>query len=197
MSLQKIKMKKPYLVLTVILLPLLFTAQSQQEKINKEEFREISKSFMGNLKSVLMKNLKEGGPTQAITVCSDTAQALTKQIGEQNNVELKRVTFKARNPLDKPDQFEEKVLTQFHELHKKGELQETEDYLEIVEMNGSQSARYMKPIFVGGPCLACHGDETIISDEVQKLLKEKYPNDKATGYKPGDLRGAISITKKL
>jgi hypothetical protein len=28
---------------------------------------------------------------------------------------------------------------------------------------------------------------------VTAVLKEKYPNDRATGYREGDLRGAVSV----
>ncbi|MDZ7763170.1 MAG: hypothetical protein U5K00_01910 [Melioribacteraceae bacterium] len=73
-------MKKSYLFLAAFLFSFLFTAQSEPDQTQnmKAEFRDISQNFMSELKSVLMKNLKEGGPTQAISVCSDTAQQLTQ-----------------------------------------------------------------------------------------------------------------------
>lgn len=191
------KMKKIYLLLTAILFPILFTAQTEPDQDMKVEFRDISKAFMGELKSVLMKNLKEGGPVAAINVCADTAQALTSKIADEYGVELKRTTFKARNMQDTPDKFEEKVLLNFEEQYKKGELTNNDDYIEIVEVDSNKFARYMKPLFVQGPCLLCHGDESKMSEDVKELLKQKYPDDKALGYKAGDLRGAISITKKL
>lgn len=33
--------------------------------------------------------------------------------------------------------------------------------------------------------------------EVKNLLNKRYPHDKATGYKEGDLRGAVSIKRQL
>lgn len=190
-------MKKIYLIISLITLLLLLTAQTNSDDELKNHFSEISVTFMEDLKSVLMKNLIEGGPLQAITVCSDTAQELTNIIGKKNNVELKRVTFKPRNPKDTADTFETKVLSRWHDEMNEGKLDNETNYLEIMKIGDETYARYMQPIFIQGPCLTCHGGENMISSEVKNLLKEKYPKDKATGYKPGDLRGAISIKKKL
>jgi mono/diheme cytochrome c family protein len=44
------------------------------------------------------------------------------------------------------------------------------------------------------PCAACHG--TNIAPGVQAKLAELYPNDQATGFKPGELRGAILISSR-
>ncbi|MDZ7763171.1 MAG: DUF3365 domain-containing protein [Melioribacteraceae bacterium] len=98
---------------------------------------------------------------------------------------------------DKPDEFEEEVLNMFHEKFNAEDLTSEDDYFEVIQKDTVSYARYMQPLFVGGPCLTCHGDENKMSDEIKSLLSESYPNDKAVGYKAGDLRGAISITKEL
>ena len=190
-------MKKYYLAFATIIFSLLFTAQTEPDQDMKVEFREISKMFMSELKSVLLKNLKEGGAPQAINVCSDIAIALTNAIGEETNTKIKRATFQPRNRNNTPDMFEEKVLLNFQEKFDAGTLTNEDDYLEVLKIDSSYYARYMTPLFVQGPCLSCHGDMNNLSDDVKKLLKEKYPDDAAIGYKAGDLRGAISITKKL
>ena len=33
--------------------------------------------------------------------------------------------------------------------------------------------------------------------EVKNLIAQNYPDDKAIGYKPGELRGAVSIKKVI
>jgi hypothetical protein len=50
---------------------------------------------------------------------------------------------------------------------------------------------------VASPCLACHGDPEAIDPQVKRLLAERYPDDTAVGYKPGDLRGAVSVSVLL
>jgi len=46
-------------------------------------------------------------------------------------------------------------------------------------------------------CLKCHGTEQDIPDGVKALLKAEYPQDQATGYSAGQIRGAISIRQKV
>jgi hypothetical protein len=41
-------------------------------------------------------------------------------------------------------------------------------------------------------CLGCHGKN--IAPEVQAKLDELYPEDQATGFSEGDLRGAFVIS---
>jgi hypothetical protein len=46
-------------------------------------------------------------------------------------------------------------------------------------------------------CLACHGTEKHINEDVQAKIKELYPDDKATGFRPGQIRGAITMKKSI
>lgn len=39
----------------------------------------------------------------------------------------------------------------------------------------------------------CHGPGNSIPDTVRAMLAARYPDDRATGYAVGDLRGAISV----
>jgi hypothetical protein len=39
--------------------------------------------------------------------------------------------------------------------------------------------------------MKCHGNEKTINLEVQKAISKNYPNDKATGFKLGDLRAVL------
>ena len=43
-------------------------------------------------------------------------------------------------------------------------------------------------------CLNCHGEKAVLAPGVQDALNKIYPDDKAVGYKEGDLRGAWHIT---
>jgi hypothetical protein len=53
----------------------------------------------------------------------------------------------------------------------------------------------MQAIPTGALCLQCHGEN--ISPEVQAELARLYPEDKATGYSAGDIRGAFVVTRDL
>ena len=53
--------------------------------------------------------------------------------------------------------------------------------------------RYMRALSTGPICLTCHGAESDIPEDVAKTLNQRYPFDKAKGYRVGEIRGAISI----
>lgn len=53
----------------------------------------------------------------------------------------------------------------------------------------------MKAIPTGGVCIACHGAE--LDPAIAQKINELYPDDQATGYKPGDIRGAFTISQTI
>ena len=65
----------------------------------------------------------------------------------------------------------------------------------IVEQNGQTVYRYMQAIPTAQMCLNCHGSE--LSGPVKESLQALYPQDQATGFRAGDLRGAFSLQKSL
>ena len=52
----------------------------------------------------------------------------------------------------------------------------------------------MKAIPTGEVCLKCHGSN--VAPDVKAAIGELYPEDQATGFKAGELRGAFSVSKK-
>jgi len=55
---------------------------------------------------------------------------------------------------------------------------------------------YYKPITIAMPsCLKCHGSSgKEIDTKTLEIIRKNYPEDQATGYKEGDLRGMWKIT---
>lgn len=163
----------------------------------KASLQKDTKEFTESLKSILMKEIQSNGIVAAVSVCSDTAQLLTNNFGVEKGIYIKRVSFKNRNPNNQPDEFETKALNHFEELKSDGKLDESSEYIDIVEENGVKVIHYLKPIIIQAPCLNCHGSAETIIPEVKTIIESKYPSDKALNYKVGDLRGAVSIQKAL
>ncbi|CUS77508.1 Protein of unknown function (DUF3365) [Candidatus Kryptonium thompsonii] len=186
-------MNKLILALTLVFLVLV----QSDEKIQKalELGRDASNKLVDSVKSVLFQELGKGGYVGAIKACSNIAQDIIKTYQEKHGFYIRRVSEKYRNKLDKPDDYELKILRKLDELNKKGEL--PQEYYEVVEENGVRYLRYFKPLIVQPMCLNCHGSDEFLKKEIKEFLKEKYPDDKAVGYKAGDFRGAVSIKIKL
>jgi len=194
-------MKTIFSINLLILILIISCGEKKQEaqitENQKKEMRENASEFLGQLKSILIKQLKSEGTLSAVAVCSDTAQVLTNNFGLKKGVYIKRVSFKNRNKHSLPDEFEARILQEFEQIKKEGKLNSDTEYFEIIIENDYQYLRYMKPIKIGAACLKCHGNEEKISTEVKEQIVKKYPDDKAVGYKNGDLRGAVSIKKLI
>ncbi len=98
-----------------------------------------------------------------------------------NGYNIKQTSLKFRNPANHPDAYEKKVLAEFEakgypEGKGKGEV--------VTNNDGSQTYRYMLPLYIKPACLKCHGDPKGERD-ISKKTKE--------GYKEGEIRGAISL----
>ena len=192
---------KQIIISTVLLLSFLFIQCSEKKNEVSEDqlnaMRTTSTDFMKELKGILIEQIQTGGVIQAVAVCSDTAQLLTNEFGVERGVFIKRVSMKNRNKNNYPDDFEKRTLNRFELLKQNNELNNETEYAEIITEGDYKYLRYLKPILVQAECLNCHGNQTDMMPEVNNLIVEEYPQDKATGYKVGDLRGAISIKKSI
>lgn len=157
-----------------------------------EAARNAAKKLQGTLVTELQAAMKEGGPPNAIRVCNTRAPAIANEISAAGNLRIGRTSLRVRNPKNAPDTWEKQVLEQFEARKAAGEDPAKLEHHEVV----GGKFRYMKAIAIPAdmPCLKCHGGE--LDPAVQAKLKELYPADKATGYKTGDLRGAITIASQ-
>lgn len=160
-----------------------------------ETSRAIAGQMIQTLGGELKQAMQNGGPVNAISVCKEKAPKIAAAIAAEKNVGLRRVTFKNRNPNSVPDAWEAKVLQDFEQRLAKGEAPTGLEYGEVVD--DGKTFRYMKGLVTQGVCMNCHGTKETIPEAVQAKLAVEYPNDKATGYQPNMLRGAISLKKPL
>lgn len=154
--------------------------------------------FVKQLGGELKKEMKANGPASAITVCRDLAPQIAGEISRENGWQVTRVGTRVRNPmLGMADAWESKVLDDFAARAASGEQYKDIAYSEVVEIGDEKYYRFMKAIPVQPACLSCHGSDKQIPGAVQAKLDKDYPHDRATGYKPGELRGAVSIMQPL
>jgi hypothetical protein len=156
--------------------------------------RETADAFGTELVSTLFRELEDGNPINAIHVCSVKAQEMSAAFSEED-LKIRRVSRRYRNPADEPDDYELHRLGEFQGLHDRNEL--PTESIQVVREGGTKSLRYMKPIVTKQPCMMCHGQVGEIDNEVLDTIHSQYPGDQAIGYKVGDLRGAFTVTVEL
>ncbi len=148
-------------------------------------------SLTTELLGQLRKELDAGGPAKAIAVCSEVAPAIAARLS-RDGLTVRRVGTRVRNPANAPDPFEAAVLARWQVALERGTAPKEEDAW--VDADGVRTLRVMRPIMTGKLCLACHGEASHLDPAVRAALADRYPADRATGYREGDLRGAISVT---
>lgn len=191
-------MKNPFIpaLLALVLTGPAWADDASQAKY-LEDSRKTAIEFMQKLGSTLKEQLEVGGAESAIGVCKQFAPALAKEYSGDGRT-VKRVSLKPRNQaLGTPDAWEKQMLESFdHELADGKPIASMEKSA-VVEGTDGRWFRYMKAIPTQPMCLQCHGQPYQISDGVKALLAKEYPNDQATGYGAGAVRGAVSIRWKM
>ena len=158
-----------------------------------EQSKAAIKEFATTLKSHLVTAMKSGGPTEAITVCNSVAPAIASELSAKYQLDIGRTSLKVRNQNNASDQWEQSVLQDFELRKAQGEAVKTLSFSESVTHDDQTEMRMMKAIPTAKVCLSCHGSN--ISEPVQASLNEYYPDDQATGFALGDIRGAFTVRK--
>ena len=163
-----------------------------------DEARKVADQLVGQIRGELTRTMEASGPMRAVIVCKYTVPEVTSNLSRKTGWRVTRVAARPRNPaLGMADAWELKVLEGFHQRTERGEKPEALEHAEIVTEGGRRYHRYMRALVMAPVCLACHGPVEQISDTVKAQLSNEYPFDTATGYKLGQMRGAITIKRPL
>lgn len=135
------------------------------------------------LRARLLAAMREGGPVAAASVCADEAQALTRDAATSQGARVGRSSLRLRNPENAAPPW----VAAWLEGHGERAAEGAQGFARVEEGR----ARVLRPIAVEGPCVSCHGPSEAIAPEVASILRERYPEDRATGYSVGALRGAL------
>lgn len=151
----------------------------------------IAGSSQQELSRTLKKALTGGGIERAISFCNVKALPMTDSLARHYQANIKRTSLKLRNPKNAPNGLETQLLEAYtYTVEQGGEVNHNVQDLE----NGY--LLYTKPIILDNAlCLNCHGEVgKTLSESTHQLIQKLYPDDQATGFQKGELRGMWSIT---
>jgi len=188
-------MKHIFLISCLLALALNCNADQQVADSEQTAAKAAIKDFAGALQAELKVAMQAGGPVAAIGVCNTQALPISREISAEHGMALSRVSLKNRSPANVPNEWQKAVLEDFESQKAAGEDINALVWSEIISVDGENKFRFMKAIPTGGVCLACHGEN--ISPEVKQQLSALYPEDRATGFREGDIRGAFVVSRKL
>lgn len=162
-----------------------------------EEARRIAATLPPRMLGILQQEIAKGGVEGAIGACRDIAPQLAQSASAESGWTIRRVSLRNRNPQAVPDAWERAVLEDFDRRAAAGEDPASLEHGAIVNDGDTRLYRYMKALPTQEICLPCHGPVEQISPPVKQRLAELYPGDRATGYRPGEIRGAITLKRAL
>lgn len=162
-----------------------------------EETRAVAAAMPPKLLMTLQEEMSKGGTVAAIAACRDKAPQMAREASAKTGWQIRRVSLKPRNPNAVPDAWEQAVLQEFDRRVAAGADATTLEKAEIVSVGDKNIYRYMKALPTNGICLGCHGNDSQIPANVRAKLRELYPDDLATGYTIGQVRGAVTIKRAL
>ncbi|MGF1510043.1 MAG: DUF3365 domain-containing protein [Myxococcota bacterium] len=149
----------------------LSSAEHAQWARAKAAKKELAQALSTTLKAAV----QEGDYARGIEVCRGAAPEITAAVAGHPNLEIGRTAERLRNPNNRPPAWAAPWVA-------RAERQE-------VILRSEEGIRALFPIVLAEPCVHCHGSAGDIPDEVKGMLGKLYPEDRATGFAPGDLRG--------
>ena len=162
-------------------------------KAQLQDYKATMQAFGKTLKGELQTAMKEGGPMAAVQVCNQRAPEIAADLSEESGYTLRRTSLKPR--ATEPTDWERKVMQDFEERKVSGTPVGEIAWHEVTEVDGEKQLRFMKAIGTEGVCLTCHGQD--VDPKLKAEIDRLYPDDQATGFAEGDIRGAVSITAAL
>lgn len=148
------------------------------------------RSLAGALKKSLFSELGAAigrGAPSAIEICQTRAPAIAADLSKDGAL-VGRATRRARNPANRADGWKVDAIAYFEELNARKQPLKTATFSRVL---GDGRIAYAEPLIIQDLCITCHGKE--LAADVRAILAARYPDDQATGYAVGDLRGVVWV----
>jgi hypothetical protein len=129
----------------------------------------------------LNSGLEQGGPTLAIKSCHLDAIRVAERVGRQEGVAAGRTSDRLRNPLNAPRPWAAPLVTANAGRHARD--------VDGFAVDLGSKVGVLRPIAHRPRCAGCHGRPDTFGPGIRAELSDRYPRDRATGFKEGEIRG--------
>ncbi len=143
------------------------------------------------LRAALVARMQAEGPVAAIDFCHDQAPLIAAEVASKHGVRIGRTSVRTRSPGNAPTAWQQAVLVDFDAQARAGKPPQELRFASGEALPDGVALRYMQGIPTEAACLACHGQT--LAEPVALAIKARYPDDAATGFSEGQLRGAFWV----
>lgn len=149
--------------------PLIATADEVFGEIKKAHLTEVTRA------------VATGGPGGAIAVCHESSDEVIRRVKRERGFDVGRTSDRLRNPTNLPKPWAAAIVKKYA-----GSRASSVDgfYVDLGNRVG-----VIRPVGEAAICAGCHGPADRLEARVRKELAERYPADRATGFKEGEIRG--------
>lgn len=148
---------------------------SDQDQAMLERAQEAQKALGSTLMRELTEAVSKDSYAEAVEVCNVRAPQIAESVRDEQQVAIGRTSFDLRNPDNEPPTWAEPYVDK--------------RVPEASVLRSDDQLAYLLPIRLGEMCTGCHGPADSLAEGVPERLAEMYPDDEATGFQAGDLRG--------
>ncbi len=152
-----------------------------------------AQAFSARLRGRLQAAMQAGGPTAAVEVCHAEAPAIAYSVMAEHGVRLGRVALpgRNRNAGQAAEGWQLATLEAFQQAVLEGAPAAEQVSVVREGLPEGVALRLMRGIATEPGCLACHGAQ--VAPAVRTAIAAHYPDDAATGFAVGDLRGGLWV----
>ena len=140
---------------------------------------------MNELQQALLAKLKttmeSGGPAAAVEVCRTEARTIAETVARKQGIALGRTSHRLRNPANAPRAWARAIVDG------SAGAKAAAERIRVVDLGDRVGV--LRPIGTAEACTKCHGSPDEVRKNLGAALAGAYPQDRATGFAPGDLRG--------
>lgn len=154
-------------------------------------------SYLGQkLVTEMITALRRGPPEDALVLAHLQSVGADGQVvpGMPKVRAFKLTSLRLINAANHPDQAEQVILEEVARSIRSASKPADLIVQHITFPDGSEEWRAYRPLAALPTCITCHGNESAFSPRMRTLLSQRAPEDRATGYRPGEWRGLLRVT---
>ena len=138
-------------------------------------------SLQDELLRELARGFNEGGPRFAINSCHVDVVGVTRRIARQEGVTAGRTSDRLRSPANTPRPWAAPLVA----ANAGRRARDVDGF--VVDLGDAVGV--LRPMAQRSICASCHGPADKFDPAVRSALRERYPVDRAIGFRQGDIRG--------